>query len=91
MLNNLINGNISDAKAQAKRFSLERISNFFVTDCGWDRDTSWPIAGFLKTGQNWQEACDALDTIGATEASTLIRSLSTRLARIRTQLATITA
>ena len=59
MIDNLINGNVTDACKQAKRHSKLSISNHLHNDLGWSADRSRKAAEFLKTGKGFQEYCDA--------------------------------
>lgn len=59
MLNNFINGNISTARKQAKRFDGARIASTLVTDYGFSEVKARLTAYFLKTEEGFQAACDA--------------------------------
>ena len=59
MLENLINGNCSDARRQARRFSQTKIRAFLVEDWGWTWQRATLCAEYLKTGNGFQAYCDA--------------------------------
>lgn len=59
MIYNLINGNISDARKQAKRKSAMAIMLAMRDDYGFSQTKSERAAHFLKTGEGWQAYCDA--------------------------------
>lgn len=59
MIENLINGNLTDAKKQAKRFALHKIVDALQNDFGWSLDKAYKAASYLKTGQGFQAYCDA--------------------------------
>jgi uncharacterized protein (UPF0297 family) len=57
MINNLINGNISDAKKQAKRHTLTAIYNYLI-ETGYDEQRAMVTASFLKNETDFQTYCD---------------------------------
>lgn len=58
VVENFINGNISDARRMAEVVSYrELIRGFF--DAGWSARKSMLSARYLKFGKGWQECCDA--------------------------------
>lgn len=59
MTTDLINGNLTEARNQAKRYHLSRIVNHLHFMCGWGVDRSNKAAKYLKTGEGFQEYCDA--------------------------------
>lgn len=59
MLDNFINGNISTARTQAKRFSGLAIMRTLRDEYGWSQNKAELTAHFLKTGEGWQACCDA--------------------------------
>ena len=59
MIENLLNGNISDAKHQAKRFSLIKIKNQCADEWGMTHNKAWHTAAFLKGEVDFQTYCDA--------------------------------
>ena len=59
MIANLINGNLKDARRQAKQFSPGAIADYLREECGWTRTRAVLAADWLKTGEGWQEYCDA--------------------------------
>jgi hypothetical protein len=58
MISNLINGNLSDAKTQAKRYSLKSIADALQEHLGWSLHKAIMHAYFLKNQCTWQQACD---------------------------------
>jgi len=58
MFENLQNGNLKDARTQAKRYKLNQIIYFLHFDVGWTARKSNLAAIWLKTGQGWQMFCD---------------------------------
>lgn len=59
LIENLINGNLTDARKQAKRKSFAAIVDYLHLNCGWSTDRSNKAAIYLKTGEGWQAYCDA--------------------------------
>lgn len=59
MILNLINGNLTDAKRQAKRHSPGAITDYLREEFGWTRTRAVLAADYLKTGQGFQAYCDA--------------------------------
>lgn len=59
LIENLINGNLSDARKQAKRHSQNAIRHALQDDYGWSPIKSALAALWLKTGAGYQEYCDA--------------------------------
>lgn len=58
MIDDLINGNLKDAKQKAhdhNKLSIKR----YLLDIGWSVDKSEKAATYLKTGNGWQDYCDA--------------------------------
>ena len=60
MIENLINGNISTARKQAKRFRLPDIEAALREEYGWSETKALRAAVFLKTGEQFQAYCDAV-------------------------------
>jgi hypothetical protein len=58
MIQNLINGNLTDARHRAKRFSLRAIVHHLHIECGWSVKRSNYAAVYLKTGTGFQLYCD---------------------------------
>jgi hypothetical protein len=58
MIDNLINGNCTEARKMSKRFTVYRIVDH-LTDLGWTQDRAFKCARFLKTGEGFQAYCDA--------------------------------
>ena len=58
LADNLINGNLADARHQAKRYSFTTIWEWLVNDLGWTVEKSILAARYLKTGENFQAYCD---------------------------------
>ena len=59
MINNLINGNLTDAKKQAKKFSYKAIVRYCMKDVMWSQSKSVYAAMYLKKGVMWQLFCDS--------------------------------
>ena len=59
MIANFSNGNVSVARKQAKRFSHRAIREALVELLDYSNHKATLTADFLKTGEGWQEACDA--------------------------------
>lgn len=59
VLNNYFNGNITDAKKGARRYSFAQISRYLQDFFGYGEYNAEKIAGFLKNKNNFQEAADA--------------------------------
>lgn len=60
MINNFLNGNLSDAKEQAKNFGLTSIAAFLEDEYGWTRNKARRTADYLKGRGTYQAACDAV-------------------------------
>ena len=58
MVKTYINGNISDARKSAKHRRFKNIRLAFM-DAGYSFRKATLTADFLKTGEGFQEACDA--------------------------------
>jgi len=58
MIDNLINGNLSDAKRQAKGKSIAQIFRYLKLDCGWSNKRAVAAANYLKTGKGFQLYAD---------------------------------
>lgn len=59
LLDNLINGNLTDAKAQAKRYDLFAIARNAVEYLGYSRNKAIMAAAYLKGRCTFQAYCDA--------------------------------
>lgn len=61
MIENLINGNLTEAKAQAKRYGADNIKDYLLEQ-GWSSLRAFAAAMYLKWPSNasWQRFCDAL-------------------------------
>ena len=59
LLSNLINGNLTDAKAQAKRHALFDIARAACADFGMTRNKAIMAAAYLKGRATFQAYCDA--------------------------------
>jgi hypothetical protein len=57
MIQNYINGNLKDARRQAKQFSQTAIRCGFE-NYGYSIRKASRVAHWLKTGEGYQEACD---------------------------------
>jgi hypothetical protein len=60
MIENYINGNLADAKKQAKRHSYAAIVRALAYDRGWGFVEAGAAAAFLKGTGTFQAACDAV-------------------------------
>lgn len=58
----LINGNVSDAKARAKRHSWQAIDKAAREECGLSSVHAAATAGYLKGRITWDAYCIATDT-----------------------------
>lgn len=59
MIENLINGNISTARKQARRWSMVKIIAALQHEYGWTLERAFAAGAFLKTGDGFQAYCDA--------------------------------
>lgn len=59
MIENLINGNLKEAREQAKAKSLHKIAQFCRLGLNWSPTKSYYAAHYLKTGEGFQAYCDA--------------------------------
>jgi hypothetical protein len=59
LINNYINGNLTTARVQAKKFSHKKIRAALQEMCGYSLNKAVLTADYLKTGEGFQEACDA--------------------------------
>ena len=59
LLENYMNGNLRDARRQAKRHSHRAIRDALQELLGYSERKAALTADWLKTGENFQEACDA--------------------------------
>ena len=57
LLENLVNGNLSTAKKQARRFSSSKIVSY-LEDSGQNSEKAALTALYLKGGLDWQDYCD---------------------------------
>lgn len=58
LLNNFINGNLSAARKQSRRFSHRSIREA-LQNIGYSLNKAMLTADYLKTGEGFQAACDA--------------------------------
>ena len=58
MYENLLNGNLEDAKKQAKRFGLYRISDYLHEECHMSQTKALITAEYLKGRISWEEYCE---------------------------------
>jgi len=58
-IQNYINGNIRDAKRQAKRYSHKALRNQMYVAWGYNAESANTIALFLKGRASWEQACNA--------------------------------
>ena len=59
LITNYINGNLAEARRAAKRYSFARITNAFFY-LGYSAEKARLTARWLKTGEGYQAACDAI-------------------------------
>lgn len=59
LLENLVNGNLKDAKEQAKRFELFKIARAAMESLGYSRNKAINAAAYLKGRITFQAYCDA--------------------------------
>lgn len=61
LIENFINGNLTDAKKDAKRFRLQTIYNTLRRDHGFSHERAYATAYYLKypSQETYQKACDA--------------------------------
>lgn len=55
LIENFINGNLKDAKLQAKRYSLRKISDSLQADYGYSEHKAIMTAYYLKGQCSWAE------------------------------------
>lgn len=60
MIENLINGNLKDARRQARGKGMMRIATYLRLELGWSLHRATAAAYYLKTGEGWQDYCDAV-------------------------------
>ena len=60
VLDNLINGNLTDAKKQASRFDLFAIARSAMEYLGYSRNKAIMAAAYLKGRATFQAYCDAI-------------------------------
>jgi hypothetical protein len=58
LIENYINGNLSDAKRMAKRYNEHRLFHG-LRDYGYGIEAAMAVAAFLKGYGSFQAACDA--------------------------------
>lgn len=58
MLDNLINGNLKEAKQQARRYTEAGIRHALTNFYGYSQAKAAFAARYLKTGRHWQDYCD---------------------------------
>jgi len=59
VFDNLINGNLTEAKRGAKRHSIARLNDFAIEELGWFPRRAWFAAEYLKGVGSFQDYCDA--------------------------------
>lgn len=61
VINNYINGNLSDAKRGAKQYSDRKLADYMIENFGYEPSKARIIAFYLKSqgGITFQMACDA--------------------------------
>lgn len=58
LIENLVNGNLKDAKQQARRHSLRAIRDEMIC-AGWSVNRATLGADYLKGADCWQQYCNA--------------------------------
>jgi hypothetical protein len=61
IIDNLINGNLRDAKRLAKRHSLGVLLSHMIQQLGWSADRSLAAAYYLKGMSSFQDYCNVTD------------------------------
>jgi hypothetical protein len=59
LADNLINGNLKDARKRAERYSYKKLVDTFKEYLGFSDNKAFLAANYLKTGDSYQEYCDA--------------------------------
>ena len=59
LIENYINGNLSDARYMARNYTLARIRSELIDSLGYTFEKAQLTAEYLKTGEGYQAACDA--------------------------------
>ena len=59
LIENYMNGNLSECRRQAKRHSRASIENALVEMLGYTNEKAYLTALWMKTGEGFQAACDA--------------------------------
>jgi len=59
LVDNWINGNRTEAKKQAARFSALTLAEYLTQYRDWPTREAWTVAEYLKGADNYQAACDA--------------------------------
>jgi len=60
LLENLVNGNLTDAKKQATRYDLFAIAKYAAEHLGCSRNKAIMAAAYLKGRATFQAYCDAI-------------------------------
>ena len=60
LIDNYTNGNLAEARRAAKRFTLANITRNLVDSLGYSARRAVLTAAWLKTGEGYQAACDAI-------------------------------
>jgi len=58
MIDSYQNGNLADAKRQAKRYSYRQIIRFCREELGWGTDAAMGIADYLKGHITFDQHCE---------------------------------
>jgi len=59
MVDNFINGNLKDARRQARAYTARSIKEYLTVGWMWSADKAEKVTRYLKTGAGFQDACDA--------------------------------
>ena len=57
-IENFINGNLTDAKTQAQRFTIASIYRNLRSDYNYTHDEAFVIASYLKGKATWEQVCN---------------------------------
>jgi len=59
LINNLVNGNLTEARKSATRFSQVKLYEALQEMLGYSDNKAARCSMWLKTGEGWQAYCDA--------------------------------
>jgi len=64
IIDNLINGNLKEAKRKAKRHSFFLLLDYMRSETEWSAAKSWAAAKYLKGMCSYQDYCDVTANLG---------------------------